>query len=331
MRISTGTGSDIILVVHHWDTDGICSAALLNRILEPEEFSNISAPIGDFSFDKRIMDAISQHDPIYVVDLNLPQIMEKMEKNIIFIDHHHQSKIENGFIDQINPLLKGIDADFYPSATTVISDEFDAWNLLSVLGAVGDVGDKAFKHDKVKKVLDGSNLKPEDISRLVTLIDSNYIAMDQEGVEGAVNVILSNDLSDLLEYRKWNEYANSIERTIKDTLDNIIEVDGFAFMKIDSGFNIISKLARIATWEMGYPGAIVLNTGFNGVAQTYFRVSDATSNKLDIPSLIDDLKGNGINAGGKKVVVGSFYSPDRIDYVMEKVKETAGIQEGLDW
>lgn len=327
----TETGSDIILAVHHWDTDGICSAALLKRIIDPDVFSNISAPIGDFSFDERIMDAIENDENIFVVDLNLPHIMEKMKKNVTFIDHHHQPAIENGLIDQINPLLKGIDARLYPSATTVISDEFSTWNMLSVLGAVGDVGDKAFEHAKVMKVMEGSNMAPESISRLVTLIDSNYITMDQEGVEGAVDIILANELKDLLEYGKWNDNVESIERAIDEALDSIIEVDGFAYMKIESTFNIISKLARKATWEMGYPGAIVLNSGFNGKAQTYFRINEATSDELDIPGLIDDLKETGINAGGKKVVMGSIYGTDKIDHVMKKVKEAARLKGELEW
>lgn len=42
------------LILHHWDTDGIASAALLVRALSLEEFTNMTAQIGEFNFDERI-------------------------------------------------------------------------------------------------------------------------------------------------------------------------------------------------------------------------------------------------------------------------------------
>ncbi len=314
-----------MLIIHHWDTDGICSAAKLVRILDNDKYDNLSPLIGDFEFDKRIDDALPKYDEIFVLDLNLPHIMEKMERNMIFIDHHHQPLIKNRKVTQINPLLEGRSAEEYPSATTVISDHYNSWDILSVLGAVGDIGDKAFSHHKVQLTMETAGIVKEDINRLVALIDSNYIAMDQDGVEKAVEQVLNEEPIDLLEFRKWNDNIGSIERTIDNALDSIEEINGFAYIDFDSPYNIISKVARKATWEMSYPGSLVINRGFNGKAQTYLRVNDETSNRMDIPGLIDDLKEMGVNAGGKKVVMGSIHSPELIDVVITRVKETMGI------
>ena len=52
------------VIVHHWDTDGICSAALIAMELEQSgiEWVNYSPPIGEFMVSDRIHEAISQAD-----------------------------------------------------------------------------------------------------------------------------------------------------------------------------------------------------------------------------------------------------------------------------
>ncbi len=64
------------LIIHHWDTDGITSAALLIKALELDEFRNMSPPIGEFRFDDRIRKAIEHAERVYILDLNLPYDVE---------------------------------------------------------------------------------------------------------------------------------------------------------------------------------------------------------------------------------------------------------------
>ena len=97
-----------MLIIHHWDTDGITSAALLIRALNLEEFRNLTPPIGEFRFDERIKRAIKEAEKIYVLDLSLPHEVEGIEKEIMFIDHHIQPKIKNPGVKQINPALEGM-------------------------------------------------------------------------------------------------------------------------------------------------------------------------------------------------------------------------------
>jgi hypothetical protein len=262
-----------MLIVHHWDSDGICSAAKLIRALKIDEFVNMSPDIGDFSFGPRIKEAMKEHDEIYVVDLNLPKEVQDTDRKITFIDHHIQGRIENPLVEQINPLVNGKDPEEYPSCTAVISDLYDDWDILSALGAVGDVGDKAFNHPKVNEVLGSSNLTEGDIHRIVALIDANYLAMDIEDVEEAVGVVLRSAPDDLLVMQKWIDRKEDIEDTIARCIEDR-EVRGeLAVIDFTSPYNIISKLARKAVWEMGYQGALVINRDFHGKGQTYFRIS----------------------------------------------------------
>lgn len=309
-----------MLIIHHWDTDGICSAAKLVKALNITEFVNMSPNIGDFSFSQRIKEAMKEHDEIYVLDLNLPKEVQDTEKKITFIDHHIQSRIENPLVDQINPLVDGEDTGGFPSCTTVISNHFDDWDILSVLGAVGDVGDKAFDHPMIKEILDESEMGPEDIHRIVSLIDANYLAVDLDAVEDAVKIVLRSKPGALLENRKWIERKDDIDNTIDRCLDEREVRGDLAVIDFTSPYNIISKLARKAVWEMGYAGALVINREFHGKGQTYFRISSETADRIDMASIITKLKEIGINAGGKREVLGSVYPAERAEEVLAIIR-----------
>lgn len=41
------------------------------------------------------------------MDFNAPDVVEKISKSTVFIDHHVQSKINNEYVIQINPVIDG--------------------------------------------------------------------------------------------------------------------------------------------------------------------------------------------------------------------------------
>ncbi len=300
-----------MLIIHHWDTDGIASAALVAKALGLEEFENLSPPIGEFRFDERIKKAIEKADKIYVLDLNLPNEVEDIDKETVFIDHHIQPKIRNPKVKQINPALNGEHA---PSTSFVVSQYFSTWNEWTALGALGDIGKKALEIPKIRELL---TINKEEALRLVQLIDSNYVVMDREGVEKAVEVLLTHNLRELLEYEPWVKKAEAIEKTINDAIGSLELRDGFAFITFESPFNVISKVARKAVWELGYRGAVVVNRDFHGKAQIYFRISPELADKVDMGKIISLLKEEGFNAGGKKEVLGCICEKHRVDEVLE--------------
>ena len=232
-----------MLLIHHWDTDGIVSAALVVKALKLEDFINVSPPIGEFRFDDRVWEEIEKSDKIYVLDLNLPEEVENIEKETIFIDHHIQKRIKNPYVKQINPVLDGRD---FPSASFVVSEYFSFWDYLSAVGVVGDIGERAFGIKKVLELLNEKNLGKEEVLKIVQLIDSNYIVMNREDVENAVKVVLELEPRELLEYEKWNKNLELIDKAIEDAISNIEIRDDVAFIEFESRFNIISKVARKA-------------------------------------------------------------------------------------
>ncbi|ASJ01296.1 DHH family phosphoesterase [Thermococcus gorgonarius] len=306
------------LIVHHWDTDGITSAALLVRALGLEEFTNITAPIGEFRFDERIWNAIARAETLYVLDFNVPNEVEKVKIPTIFIDHHTQPRIKNPLVEQVNPSLEG---NYYPSNSLVVSEYFGIWNAWSALGVVGDIGEKAFELETVNELLRKASLSRAEALRLVELIDSNYIAMEREAVEGAVTVLLESEIKDLLEYEPWIKKADAIKEAIDGALSSVEEKNGFAFVEFESPFNIISKVARKLVWEMGYRGAVVVNRNFHGKAQVYFRISPEEAERRDMGKVITRLRELGTNAGGKREVLGCVCERDKIEDALAIIEE----------
>lgn len=298
-----------MLIVHHWDTDGIVSTVLTVRALDLDEFVNLSPPIGEFRFDGRIRKEIEKAERIYVLDLNLPHEVEDIEREIVFIDHHIQAKIKNPKVEQINPVLKG---EYCPSASFVVSQYFSLWNEWSALGALGDMGRKALKIPKVKELLRNRGIHGYEALRLVQLIDSNYIVMDREGVEEAVKVLLESSTKELLEYGPWIKRVEAIEKTIDDAISGLELKNGLAFITFESPFNVISKVARKAVWELGYKGAVVVNEDFHGKAQIYFRISSELAGRIKMGEIISALKERGFDAGGKREVLGCICKKERI-------------------
>ncbi|ASJ08232.1 DHH family protein [Thermococcus siculi] len=309
------------LIIHHWDTDGVTSAALLVRALNLEEFTNLTAPIGEFRFDERIWDAIEKAEKLYVLDFNVPEEVERVKVPTLFIDHHTQPKIKNPLVEQVNPSLDG---EYYPSNSLVVSEHFGIWNAWSALGVVGDIGEKAFEIERVNELLWKANLSRAEALRLVELIDSNYIAMEREAVERAVKVLLENDVGDLLEYEPWVKKAEAIREAIESAVSSVEERNGFAFVEFESPFNVISKVARRLVWEMGYRGAVVLNRNFHGKAQVYFRISHEAAERIDMTEVIARIRTLGTNAGGKREVLGCVCERDKIEDVLTIINEYLG-------
>ncbi len=305
-------------IIHHWDADGICSAAILAGIFEEkgETWVNLSPEIGDFRLPRNRL-TFCQASDIHVLDLNLPEEIEKLAlifKKILFIDHHVQKKIDLPNVVHVNPNLNGRD---FPSASWVVSDYFNRWNHLSALGAIGDLGSKAFDYERNLELL--AELTRDQALRLVKLIDSNYVMVDREGVEKAVTLLLKKSPQELLEIKKWNRNLERISEEVEGIISKLKGDSPYCELHFESDMNVISIVARKVVWEMGYNAVLAVNYDFNGKSQVYLRINPNFKN-LDITKIISKLKGNGFNAGGKKDVLGVVCRKSDVESVLAIIR-----------
>ena len=96
------------LILHHWDTDGICSAALLLDYLKDKKIVNKTPEIGNYYITPKELEVFTKYDYIIIADIAFPtsdiDILSRNSKVVIF-DHHLSPEIKNVF--QHNPILHG--------------------------------------------------------------------------------------------------------------------------------------------------------------------------------------------------------------------------------
>jgi single-stranded DNA-specific DHH superfamily exonuclease len=57
------------LLIHHWDTDGICSARLLLEKLTNKKIVNVTPELGNYFLTEEELSAYTAYDFIFVVDI----------------------------------------------------------------------------------------------------------------------------------------------------------------------------------------------------------------------------------------------------------------------
>jgi len=321
-----GNGETELLLFHHWDTDGITSAALLLESLTQRnvEIETFTPSIGNYLIDKADRERIEKIDPdeVVVVDMALPEDSVSFLKEfgeVRIYDHHLQGKHDVELHQ--NPIIEGATPEEYPSATWVVTDHLERkFDFLSVLGAFGDREEKLKENDlameTVEEVLSKLNSGFEDLLECAELIDTLYKIGDREavtempwflrGVKGPSEILDREDLQE----NKLN-LKEAIEREVDGTLDEIKE--GVLYREMSSPYNIISTVTRRLAWAREDKIVVVSNSEYQkGKCQIYIRGPLENSE-----AVIEEMKDRGYSAGGKSDVVGMVVPEKNEEEVLE--------------
>jgi len=318
------SNSNKVLIIHHWDCDGLCSAALLHRYLgKINKDINIEfylPKIGYYCLAEEDYKFIKgkKLDIIFIVDYALSKgdILElrKIAKDIYLFDHHRQEKINE--VNHINPFTEdNLNSLDFPSAGWVINKYFGKQQeILSILGSIGDQEEKVKNNKVVKKIIERYNLTFFDCTKIVKNIDSNYITNNKDGVYWTISFLVdeNKNIKSLLDYKKFIGNNIKIEKEINRILNNDIEIDNnrkVIIKKFSSNYNIISNIARELSKK--FPEHLVIVINDNGkISNIYFRRKKMNINLMPI---IDFSHQQGYNCGGKEEVVGVFV-PEKKSY-----------------
>jgi single-stranded DNA-specific DHH superfamily exonuclease len=311
-----------ILLIHHWDTDGISSAALLLEHIGLEDIDTWTPPLGTFYLTNSHILMAQNYDNVVICDVALPKKnVERIaqKSNVILIDHHHQDPIKS--ITHINPVANGASGNDYPSNTWVIKELLELpVSLLIVLGFIGDREEKIKENARfwkiTKKFLEKEGMEFNELLSLVYRIDSNYKVGDRNSVIDAPHKLkIYNSKKEILSNENWLKNHSKLDEKIKQVLDEPPElVEDIQIKRLHTPYAIISQITRRLAWGTGMD-TIVLNTGFfEENDQLYGR-----SNNVDMHNLISKAKEHGFNAGGKTDVIGAIIPKNRTE---EFLKET---------
>jgi len=309
------------LLIHHWDTDGICSAKLLLEHLSGKDIVNKTPKLGNYYLTEEELEEYLKFDFIIVADMSLPEknILRFAEKSKVMIFDHHLGKVIEKVFHQ-NPVIKGENPDKYPSASWIINDFLgNNLNLFAILGIVGDHEQKIKNnkdfYKKITDFCDNNNLEFKDMLKMTYLMDSNYKLGDKNAVEKAPHLLLANDSADyILNNKTWNENLQKLNEEITKILEKPSdEIKGVILKKINTPYNIISTITRKVAWETG-KNTVVINSGFfNDNDQIYMRGSK------NAEPMIQRGKSLGFKCGGKKEVLGAIVPKNKTDSFVQEL------------
>lgn len=312
------------LLVYHWDTDGIASAALLlnffaqhkagwqvdllhptvgNYFLLPEEYRRIHA---------------GKYDLILSVDLNFSvETIEELEKTapaVLVFDHHIQTR------DIKRP---GKQDTAYPGNSFLVHTALEnPLNITAVLGMIGDQEERLKERKEyyqfVDLALQGTGKSFEDLLRLTKLIDTNYITVDSVGLERMIALVRQNPLS-LLE----DPVLLEKQKLIDQTLNKAQTVTGVPVGKYGLEFNLESPLHLLSEYTRAlsrrFPDHIVMVTQMHpSYANIYLRRRNLP---FDLSPFVDLARAQGCNAGGKVEVAGLIIPLEKYSEFSKKVRD----------
>ena len=310
------------LLIHHWDTDGLCSAALLLNHLANPTLATMTPGIGHYYLTETELNHCFSYDYLIIVDMSLPeQQIKKLAENIpviLIFDHHLGRHLENVF--HHNPIILGEDPDKYPSTSWIINTFLNnPVNFLSLLGVIGDhehtiVNNKTF-YDTITTFCQDNHCTFQDMQRAVDLLDSNYKINNKEAVEEAPRFLRQcHSLDEILDHTFWKNNLQFLENEIDRQLCMPFEEkEGIIVATLDTPLNIISAVARRLAWHHDKP-VVVVNTGFfKDQDQVYVRTS------TNLETLIQRGRSLGFRCGGKKEVFGAVLPKQSTSMLIEEI------------
>lgn len=326
----SASSNNKILLLHHWDTDGVASAALILKSLEGRDLviETFTPSIGNYLIDEEDKELIEgiEPDQVFVLDMALPEESVEFLKGfgeVKIYDHHLQD--EHDVELHCNPIIKGASPEEYPSASWVVSDLLDReFDFLSILGAFGDREEKLKENERamktVEEVLSKCNNKFDDLLDCAELIDTLYKIGDREAVTEMPWFLQDvKEPQEILDREDLHENKLKLKEAIEREVDGKLKKvkEDVLYHEMSSPYNIISTVTRRFAWKREDKKVVVSNSEYQkGKCQIYIRGPLENSE-----AIIQEMKERGYSAGGKSDVVGMVVPESDKEEVLEDVFE----------
>lgn len=311
-----------LVVLHHWDTDGLtCAALFLNYLKEnfPQtETMPMNPMINNYDLTELEIEKIINFKPdaILMADLNFAEeVIEKLEaitKPVFVFDHHAQTAESD---------RPGIQETDYPGCSAIVDEYLNgSIGLYGVLGMVGDVEERIKENAEyfpfVEKVMKDAGLEFEDLHRITRLIDGTYIIMKPGAIDYAIT-ILQKDPKEALEDEQLLKYEEEIKKEI-DRLDNkkmTNITDQIAFVELDTEMSLISAVTRMKSRR--FPDKIIVTEQHRGMEASFYVRRKLVD--IDLKCVVDHARKRGFNSGGKPEVAGVVLASEELESFREEV------------
>jgi len=313
------------LIIHHWDTDGLCSAALLAAFFEKNlaqiKLDFLTPAINNYfllTVEKQNIEK-ENYDFIITCDINFMAAEIKhlsliCPTRLFIFDHHQQAPLQEIFYYN-KP---------YPGCSLVINEYLQQkLNLLSSLGAIGDKEEKIKKDQNfwsaIEKVLAKNNISLSEALHIRNLIDSCYMTNDYCGIKETIEILQHDPLIILADVNLKNNLIKiNIAMAEIEALSPAEKIKEKIFLyHIKSSYNILSHSTRVLS--RNNPNNIIVSwQRQKDQISIYIRKGDLN---VDLSPLITWARSKGCSAGGKEEVVGIIYRGEFENIKEELIKE----------
>lgn len=312
------------VVVHHWDTDGLVSAALLRNYFQqhyPEKKLDLFMPtITNYYLTADQYDYLQQQGYEFVLtcDLNFPvdtveQLAKQWPGQVYFFDHHHHPQP----YEQVHYYNQE-----HPACASHIAQLLGLpYDLLPVMAMVGD-REEAIQADRqfypaVQAVLSDHALTFAQLLEARRLIDSNYIMDDYTGIVETIQLLQDDPLAVFTDVRLQTNL-----RTIDSEITQLVErpaeqfSDQVWFWEITTHYNLLSHITRALSRH--YPNKVIFTRQLKHDQVTcYVR---RKHHPLDVRTVIAYAHELGLNSGGKPEVAGIIIPEYKLTELFPQIK-----------
>lgn len=321
-----------VYVLHHWDADGVASAAILLRVLGPHIVGMSTPRIGVYGASALNLNEIKKSgaNTLVVLDYGAHphEVLARVPQGLqtFIVDHHAVELSCNAREHCCNPVALGMGEAEYPSTTWVLyellntpSDIVD----LVALGIVGDLGPALATSEHVTfvdNVAAELNMTLNDFVRAAELIDSCYRIVNIECIEHAVHVLAEKGVRGVLHDEVLISAHESASRYVDSAYDRLQSLGepcpGVKVWKLSLDSLVTSYVGR--SLARAYPDDVILlvhNIPSLNVTYVYVR-----SYSMPLRRFLEKLREEGLSVGGKDMVfVVTCSEGEDCDEVLSKI------------
>ncbi len=219
--------SNRVAIVHHWDSDGIASAVLIEKIYADRKSLSFTVPqIGLYRASAIPIENLRHSNPdiLLILDYSLSlEDLEYLEKEfgiaIAVVDHHVTQPRDKAFC---NPVAMGSPEDFYPATTYVLYRALDLGTDTEILDliALGIVGDLGWRPKlDLTRWIPGYSRSLELLKYVASIVDSCYRLGDYDCIHYAHRKLAEAGLSGVVS----DTYLRSKYRHVDKELRYLLE------------------------------------------------------------------------------------------------------------
>ncbi len=340
-----------VKILHHWDMDGVASAAIISKILRNirgKEAEDVSIPLKRaYHLSEEENKQLKDFDKLIVLDFNL-QASElealNQELDVLVVDHHNFDRVPD--IPFLNP--RELEAEAYVPCSKICLDiaaEFDLEDevrWIAGLGIIQDFGVASCPEVFEELEEDYQRYLPEELTqhelaknceygRYSSVLNIKPYRDSRHYSKLAYRALMESD--DLMEleaqesYRKVYEVYLEMQTEFNRLIENYDEereIDRekmVIIFEIDSQFNINSSIAtNMSTKTPDWIHLVVHRDGEVNIS------ARCQSGRVDLGELMREALPqkaieNGAEAGGHENAAGASMEPEHYELFKQNFKE----------